>query len=368
MWKLIMKSPLWILNSSLLLIFLGACGLLWFLIPQIPPRQVLKIPEFSALPKPEAEKISLAAIYEHDPFGTFSTVEHPTEKPSPAALTVPSAPHLRNVDHPAPKPATFLPPLAITLKGIMASSSEHDNRAIIADQNTKEEKLYKVGDSVLDAELIRIESNKILLIRSNGQQETVFMNAPDASHDLSYQQSSARFIQTPPIKQESETTFALDPEVFSTYITNLAQFIETLDITAAFEQEKCIGCRIGVLQHPSIGTLLGLKTGDIITYINGIQTNSAKNRIAIYQKITHMKFGDSISAEILRSKEQLSFIYTLKDLYPKKSIRHETENPQNLLKKKPLPQEISQKIHQQNKRAMFEYGGSSHVSRSPNNP
>jgi type II secretory pathway component PulC len=363
-----MRSPLWILNSFLVLMFLGVCSLLWFFIPQIPPQQPLKVPEFSALPKMEVPQVALATIYERDPFGTSSISELPTQAPSPLTRAIPQAPMLRAVPQPVIKPATFLPPLSITLKGIMASSNEYDNRAIIADQNTKEEKLYRVGDSILDAELIRIESNKILLIRSNGQQEMVFMSAPSASHDPLYQQASAQFMQTPPIKKESETTFIVDPELFSTYVMNLAQLIDILDITAAFEQEKCIGCRIGALQHPSIGTLLGLQTGDIITYINDVPTNSAQNRIAIYQQITHMKLEDRITVQLLRNQEKLAFTYTLKELHPKKVLRHEQEAAQNFLKGKPLSPEVSQKIHKQNKRAMFEQGGSSHMSRSPYNP
>ena len=49
------------------------------------------------------------------------------------------------------KPVQFLEPLAITLKGIMYSSDEQHNRAIIADNKSEAQKLYKVGDALEDA-------------------------------------------------------------------------------------------------------------------------------------------------------------------------------------------------------------------------
>jgi len=367
----IMKSPFWILNSALIIIFIGTCGLLWVLMPHMPTRQPLKIPEFSMLPKLEEPKINLATIYERDPFGTYSLPEHVAEPPSPLDIPMPTAPTLPHIAKPMHEQPTFLPPLAIVLKGIMASSNEQDNRAIIADEATKKEELYKVGDSVLDAELIRIESNKIILIRSNGQQETVFMTSPDAAQDPLYQQASAQFVTTPSVRKISTTSFAVDPNVFSSHIMNLAQFIEILDITAVFDQGTSIGCRIGSLTQPSIGTLLGLQTGDIITEINGIPTTSAKSRINIYQDIAKMKIGDTITTHLIRDNTPLIFTYILEDLYPKKNIQSTEDivfagsqaNAQKIYKQagptRHVSKEVSQKIHKQNKHAMFEHGGSS---------
>lgn len=51
---------------------------------------------------------------------------------------------------------------------------------MIADNKTNQEGTFKVGDTVQDAQLIRIFSNKIILLRNNGQQEVLYLREQDA--------------------------------------------------------------------------------------------------------------------------------------------------------------------------------------------
>jgi len=85
-----------------------------------------------------------------------------------------------------PKPK-FLDPLDITLKGIIVLvHNDSKNRAIIADNKTNKELTYKVGSAIEDAQLIRILSNKVIFLRSNGQQEVLYLREKDAELDPVY--------------------------------------------------------------------------------------------------------------------------------------------------------------------------------------
>ncbi len=54
------------------------------------------------------------------------------------------------------------------------------------DTRTNKESSYKVGDMIEDAQLIRIFSNKVILMRANGQQEVLYLREKDAKLDPTY--------------------------------------------------------------------------------------------------------------------------------------------------------------------------------------
>ena len=94
---------------------------------------------------------------------------------------------------PIPQPARidFLPPLAITLKGIIFANYDRENRAIIANNKTKQEALYKIGDKIEDADIIHISQKTRFLLRSNGQERLLLYRPmtedPIFSRDKSWQ-------------------------------------------------------------------------------------------------------------------------------------------------------------------------------------
>ncbi len=205
----------------------------------------------------EVSTVYIEKIYEHDLFGTYQ--EKSTAQPEKVLPPIPQPPKPQvAVVPPVPTPQ-FIDPLNITLKGILViSSQEEKNRAIIQDNKTKAEITYKVGDAVEDAQLIRIFSNKIILLRSNGQQEVLYLREQDAQLDPAY----AVIASWPDAIQEvKKDQFVINTTEFLLRIKNLAQFIDLLGLTTAYKDGKSIGCRVGEVEDKSLGHYLGLKTG-----------------------------------------------------------------------------------------------------------
>ena len=141
-----MRYPLWALNSTLFILVVCVSLFIFFSREEVPEREDIK-PGFVVIHKNGIPTINIKQIYENDLFGTYQNEiigpEEPKyvvplpEPPSPVVSQMPSKPE-----------PTFLDPLAITLKGIMSIGDGEKNKAIIQDNKTNREAIYKVGDKI----------------------------------------------------------------------------------------------------------------------------------------------------------------------------------------------------------------------------
>jgi len=251
--------------------------------------------------------INISKIYEHDLFDTYQK-----EEPVSAFATIPSIPTppepLVASAPKAPEPQ-FVDPLDITLKGIVViSTQESKNRAIIQDNKTSTEKTYKIGDFIYDAQLIRIFSNKVILLRSNGQQEVIYLREQDAKLDPVYSTIGGWEHVAQEVEQGKYTVIRQE---FVTRVKNLAHFIDLLDVTTAYKDGLSIGCRIGKIDTASLAHYLGLKSSDIVVAINGTPTASTPDRVKIYKAIIGLPDASQIVVSLIRNGKEITLDYTI---------------------------------------------------------
>ena len=305
-----MKHPFWILNSALA-ILLAAIFLFIFSSQQKAPyREPIKPESSSDRIKQEEIRITLSKIYENDLFDTYQK-EFPKSENTATDIPFPMPPKPEIPIIPTiPKPE-FLEPLNITLKGIVVMAGDDSkNRAIIQDNQTKSEQIYKVGNSIGDAQLIRIFNNKVVFLRSNGQQEVLYLREKDAESDPAY----AELIGWNQVVHKINAYhFNINPKTFTERVQNLAQFIDMLDLTTAFQKGESVGCRIGTVKPMSLGAALGLVTGDIITKVDDISALDTPHRFQIYKHILTKQPNEPITVVLLRNGEPTTLVYTLED-------------------------------------------------------
>lgn len=312
-----MKQPMWIINSSLLGLLIIVFFFIVFSRQKAPAPFPIK-PEAAEIEKVALERPSLTIkkIYMNDLFGTYLVA--PAAPAQPELPVLPPAPAAKAPQIPQVAKPTFLPPLNVTLKGIMmVSTDDTKNRAIIVDPSNREAG-FKIGDMIEDAQVIRIFANKVVLLRSNGQQEILYLREKDAKVDPMF----ATLGGWQDVVQELKANeYSLDPVMFGDRVKSLAQFIDMFDLTTVYKKGKSIGCRVGMLEKDSLATVLGLRTGDIIVQINGIPATDVKNRLKIYRMLIKPPLEDKvITIEYLRNKQPLSFRVTLAEKKPKSSL------------------------------------------------
>lgn len=359
-----MKHPFWLVNDLLFIVFIAIVGFMFISQQKVPTAVPLTSNVEIKLPKKAVSKIDLSKIYTNDLFETYKQPEMKETEQEAPKITMPEPPTPQPVKVPLALPPKFLEPLQIVLKGIITLSDESENIAIIQDSKNSTTKNYLVGDKIDDAQLIRIFSNKITLVRSNGQQETLYINQYDAEID---QQLIARANWSTVVQKKGPFDYLIDPIAFLQSIPNLAELIDTLNLITVYQKGKSIGCRIGVLQPKTIGSALGLQTGDIIESINSIPATTTDSRFEIYQKIISMDMGSTIEVNLIRNQQEITITYTLQQLEEpaveaptilgkEKSLQEiEAEKIDLLRKQKQFAPTLDQ-LKMQQKREMVNYG------------
>jgi len=245
-------------------------------------------------------------IYKYDLFDTFRKKPFkPMQKalvtPTPRPKEIPpaKAPKL-------PKPE-FIPSLKITLKGIVYAAEEEKSICIIEDE-AKKENVYHVGDTIKDAQIIKIAQNRITILRVNGQHETIFLRKDDGKAGVKKVEWDGI------IKKINDNNFGIDFVKFPQEITSLGSLTEKLSLITSYEKGKPIGIKILDVAPNSVGDALGLKKDDLIISINGIGTANRKDRIRIYDNVIGLKKGDSVSVSIKRNRTEVTIKYDLTDV------------------------------------------------------
>lgn len=305
---LLMKQPVWIINSSLLLLCILGIAMMYLYRPEIPERQEIT-PEIPIRSKPRVTtKIDISTIYDNDLFDTYQP-----PLPEPAlkdfAKKMPVAPMPQPLYMPHEGPPHFLEPLPIRVTGIIIVGDNLKDTTMITNTKTQEEVSYRIGDKIQDAQLIQILSNRIILIRSNGQQEILYLRKVDA---LKAEQEDKPWNSI--IERINPTTFQVDPDEFAQKAKNLGSVIDQLDLTTAYKEGKSIGCRIGMSGPQSLAYALGLHVGDIIQQVDSLPATTTDDRLAIYDYILARTSSDSFTIEFLRANKKLTHTITLGEL------------------------------------------------------
>lgn len=357
-----MRQPFWVINSFLLLLAFLIAGFIYFGRPSIPERVDIEPAPYRSATRMESAKFNISKIYEDDLFDTYQKELIPTT-PSEQVASIPEAPMPLPVRVPEEPKPQFIEPLPITLKGIIVVlTDDSKNRAIIMDNRTNKEGSYKVGDMIEDAQLIRIFSNKVILMRANGQQEVLYLREKDAKLDPTYASASN---WEGIITQTSPFNFAINTQEFINRIQSLGQFIDTLELTTAYREGQSAGVRVTNTGPGSLGQALGLTKEDLITKINNTDVGPTQNRLTIYKEVLASKTNDVIRVTLTRGPQEIILSYVLQEVNQarKQDIGQKKLSPDELneAEKKQLEQKHSfapslQQIRDREKMNMLQKG------------
>lgn len=303
-----MIHPFWILNTSFLVFLCANLLFVYLSSVTLVQREDIDPNLYSKFQKSTQININLKEIYENDLFDSYKK-EVPYIQSTIQQKPIPQPPRPQTLRPPEPQKPVFLDPLNVTLRGIIVvSQNESLNTAIISDNKTDIESLYTVGDKIQDSQLIRIFNNKIVLLRSNGQQEVLYMREQEA-------QSDPRFAQIQnwhtAIIMKNPSEYTIHPEAFIKRVENLSHFIELLNLTTAYDKGIPIGTHVGTIEPQTLGSYLGLRTGDMIMAINQTGVATTNDRLTVYKQITQSPLPLIVKVDLLRGKRPITLMYTI---------------------------------------------------------
>ncbi len=314
-----MRQPLWAINSSLL--FLYILGQLVFLLIQtsIPRKTSIEPDTLPFVDKKIIATVDISKIYEaNDLFDTYVPI---SSLPKAIVLDIPpmpDSPRVIPLEIPVETPKVFIAPLPVVLKGVMYLHDRPEQSvAVIQFQNSKEEINYHSGQLINDAQILKIYPNRIIIVRANGQQETLYLREDDAGKDLAL--DTAKNISDLNITVNNGI-YQIPVETFTSQIKGLGQFIDLMHLTTVYKKGKSVGCRVGKAETNSLASKLGFMTDDIIQQVDNLPVTDIASRVLVFDHTIGKKIGDQIQIQIERSGSTKILKYELLHAQEKSNV------------------------------------------------
>ncbi len=165
--------------------------------------------------------------------------------------------------------------------------------AVIEEQKGKKQNLYKVGDTIQNATVKIILREKVVL-NVNGKDEILELE----KSTISSKKSNGSFSQNISIKRSR----------IDKAMKNINDLIKQVRIRPHFSNGKPDGLNLSGIGSGSIFSEMGLKSGDIITGVDGKKIESVDDALKFYESL---KSSSNIQLQLKRKGRQKTINYNI---------------------------------------------------------
>jgi len=213
----------------------------------------------------------------------------------------------------APAPVQ-LPPLRVRLVGTIVGDADQ-SLAVIEDLGTKEQRLYHIDDLFgTDAKLIEVSRNEVTFLRGKIR-ETVTVEEGDSSGQPGTGQGplgqpASAVPAVAPRSAGTQNSWVLDKQEVASALENLPQLLTKARVVPDLSPDgKSDGFRIVSISPASFYERIGLRNGDVIQRINGIEVKDPQTFMQVF---TQLKDETNITMDLMRNNQKESFTYEIR--------------------------------------------------------
>jgi general secretion pathway protein C len=203
-------------------------------------------------------------------------------------------------------------PLKVRLRGTVYREPGN-SVAIIEDTKTRKQDLYHVGDFILgEAKLIAVSRNKVYLERDGKQEVLEVYEGPEVKtgERAEGRRSRKRSIPTGAgIKRLSANRYRIPPEDLGNAFENMNHLLTQVRMVPNFKDGEPDGFKLLSIKGGSLVHRSGLRDGDIIKRVNGIEIDSPEKAFEVYEQV---KNEPVITVEIVRGGKSRTFTYEVR--------------------------------------------------------
>ena len=170
--------------------------------------------------------------------------------------------------------------------------------AVIEDPQERRQNLYRVGDTIQNASVREILREKVILV-VDGKREVLEMEKRDISQARGPSPRPSNPIQRLASANPSggRDDIRIDRQEIDQAINNVNNLMRQAKIRPHFKNGKPDGLTLTRVRPNSIFTKLGLRSGDIITGVDGQQIQSVDDALRFYRSL---KSGSNVQVEVRR--------------------------------------------------------------------
>ncbi|MFH1081089.1 MAG: type II secretion system protein N [Pseudomonadota bacterium] len=190
----------------------------------------------------------------------------------------------------------------LELRGTVAGDAKY-GFAVIENKAEKKQQLYKVGDNVSGARVVRIMRNAIALKVNNQEQ---ILKVPETSENSILPPESPT---GPSPLASSGKTIAIDRKEIDSSLKDMGTILSQAVVRPYFTNSVPDGFIISSIKNGSIYQKIGLMDGDVIQGVNNRKLTSGDDMVELYHSF---KSGSDIALQVNRHGRQEIFNYTFR--------------------------------------------------------
>jgi general secretion pathway protein C len=187
--------------------------------------------------------------------------------------------------------------LNLDLLGTVFGEGENDF-AVIEEKDKKKQGLFRVGDTVASAEVIKILRGTVIL-RVNGRDEVLAMKEETSDERQDRREGTAR----------SGGSITVDKTEVDQAFKNMNQLLTQVRVRPYFSSGKPDGFMVSNIKSGSIFQKMGLRSGDVIRGVNDRPITSADDMLELYRGL---QSGSEINLNIKRRGREETLTYVFK--------------------------------------------------------
>jgi type II secretion system protein C len=187
------------------------------------------------------------------------------------------------------------------------------SRAVIEDQETHRQELYRVGEEVHGARIVSIGWDRVTLTR-NGVESTLELAPPgerrgDGTPPPSGSAASDAQAPTARIRRTGTDAFIVDRRELEGVVDNMSGLMTQLRAVAEITEGRPSGFRLFQIKEDSIFHRLGLQDGDVVQRVNGTVVSDPTSLLAF---LGRLRSEPRVAVDIVRDGGTRTLVYDLR--------------------------------------------------------
>jgi len=201
------------------------------------------------------------------------------------------------------------PPTDLRLLG----TAQVDDRgyAVIEDVAGSRQEVFVVGEVVFDGPTLIAVNPGQAVIDWNGRKQTLEISEPTPAHAEGHgeKRKLGQKSSSEGIRQTGTGTYLLDRREIEHSVENLNQIATQMRAVPYLKDGQTLGFRVFNIRSDSIFERMGLKNGDVIQRVNGVELDSPAKALAFLEDV---QTTDEIRVDLLRDSAPSTLTYTIR--------------------------------------------------------
>jgi len=224
-----------------------------------------------------------------------------------AFFIVPAVANARTAEE-APTGASGRQNFQMKLVGTAVADNPENSVAVIESVIGGQQRFYHMGERASGVLIKEILRNRVIVETEQGV-EIIRLSRSLPTDVVRSEASQARSLVgsgTNPTKSRRHKTLYLDGKALTAELADLGDMIQEVDIDAVSIYGQPAGVRVYPIAADSIFSKIGLKTGDVIKEVNGMEISRPEQAIAVFQQL---KAGHDVDIKVKgRRTRQISLV------------------------------------------------------------